>query len=118
MIKLLIVSSMWLIELSRELPSTAQIDGLDVDFSQCPPKEWLASNVSWITHDIFSEPPTELIEAYDVIHVQLFITVLRDGNPVPMLKNMMKMLSRSICTSSHEKLWLMYQRARRLHTVG
>lgn len=28
-----------------------------------------------------------------VIHVQLFITKLRDGNPVPMLQNLIKMLS-------------------------
>ncbi|KAJ4294978.1 hypothetical protein N0V90_006986 [Kalmusia sp. IMI 367209] len=85
-------TSIWMIELSRELSSTAQLDGLDVEFAQCPPKEWLAPNISWITHDIFSEPPAKLIEVYDVIHVQLFITILRDGNPVPMLKNLMKML--------------------------
>ena len=49
--------------------------------------------MSWITHDVLSEPPSELLEKYDIIHVQLFITILRDGNPVPMLRNLMKMLS-------------------------
>jgi hypothetical protein len=86
----------WLIELSRSLPPTTTLDGLDISFAQCPPKEWLAPNISWITHDVFAEPPKELIEKYDVIHVQLFITILRDGNPVPMLKNLMKMLSKFI----------------------
>ena len=75
------------------MPQTAQLDGLDIDFSQSPPKEWLPSNISLIHHDIFSEPPPELVEKYDIIHVQLFITILRDGNPVPMLHNLMKMLS-------------------------
>ncbi|KAF1992984.1 S-adenosyl-L-methionine-dependent methyltransferase [Amniculicola lignicola CBS 123094] len=82
----------WLIELARELPSLVQLDGIDINFTQCPPKEWLPSNIRWVLHNIFSEPPEELHEKYDVIHVQLFITILRDGNPVPMLKNLMKML--------------------------
>ncbi|KAL9122401.1 MAG: hypothetical protein Q9187_001038 [Circinaria calcarea] len=86
-------TSIWLIELARNLPPSAQLDGLDINFGQCPPKEWLPSNISWVTHDVLSEPPSELLEKYDIIHVQLFITILRDGNPVPMLRNLMKMLS-------------------------
>ncbi|KAL8745588.1 MAG: hypothetical protein Q9190_002300 [Brigantiaea leucoxantha] len=82
----------WLIEVARVLPSTALLDGIDINFNQCPPKEWLPNNLTWITHDILSEPPRKLCEKYDVIHVQLFITILRDGNPVPMLQNLMKML--------------------------
>ncbi|KAL9077080.1 MAG: hypothetical protein Q9157_003476 [Trypethelium eluteriae] len=84
--------SLWLIELARMLPN-ARLDGLDISFDQCPPHEWLPQNVSLVKHDIFSEPPSELMEKYDVIHVQLFITILRDGDPVPMLRNLMKMLS-------------------------
>lgn len=91
----LIYGSIWMTELARALPASAELDGLDIDFSQCPPKEWLSPNIAWITHDIFSEPPAELHEKYDIIHVQLFITILRDGNPVPMLKNLMKMLSKT-----------------------
>jgi SAM-dependent methyltransferase len=85
-------TGIWLIELSRALSLSAQLDGLDINFTQCPPKEWLSPNISWITHDIFAEPPVELHEKYDVIHIQLFITILRDGNPIPMLQNLMKML--------------------------
>ncbi|KAF2675588.1 hypothetical protein K458DRAFT_381223, partial [Lentithecium fluviatile CBS 122367] len=70
-----------LIEIARELPPTVQLDGLDIDFSQRPPKQWLPSNIAWITHNVFAEPPSELLEKYDVIHAQLFITILRDGNP-------------------------------------
>ncbi|RDL41293.1 S-adenosyl-L-methionine-dependent methyltransferase [Venustampulla echinocandica] len=85
-------TGIWLIELARTLPPTVQLDGLDISFGQCPPKEWLPQNIAWVTHDAFSEPPEELLEKYDVIHVQLFITLIRDGNPVPMLKNLIKML--------------------------
>ena len=89
----------WLIEVARVLPSTALLDGIDINFNQCPPKEWLPNNLTWITHDILSEPPRKLCEKYDVIHVQLFITILRDGNPVPMLQNLMKMLSMCLLAS-------------------
>ena len=75
------------------LPASTQLDGLNVSFAQCPPKEWLPANLSFITPDSLAEPPSSLVEAYDIIHVQLFITILRDGNPVPMLQNLMKMLS-------------------------
>lgn len=91
--------SIWLIELARTLAPSAQLDGLDISFAQCPPKEWLPANISWITHDVLSEPPPSLLEKYDIIHVQLFITILRDGNPVPMLRNLMKMLSEFFVSS-------------------
>ena len=79
--------------LARTLPSTVQLDGLGISFDQCPPKEWLPQNISWVTYNAFSDPPEGLLEKYDVIHVQLFITLIRDGNPVPMLENLIKMLS-------------------------
>lgn len=88
--------SIWLIELARTLPPSAQLDGLDISFEQCPPKEWLPDNISLIKHDVLSEPLPSLLKSYDIIHVQLFITILRDGNPVPMLQNLMKMLSESL----------------------
>ncbi len=83
----------WLIEAARTFPTSVQFDGIDVSFDQCPPKEWLPDNISWINHDVLSEPPPSLLQKYDIVHVQLFITILRDGNPVPMLQNLMKMLS-------------------------
>ena len=88
--------SLWLIELARTLPPTAQLDGLDISFEQCPRKEWFPDNISLIKHDVLSKPPPSLLESYDLIHVQFFITILRDGNPVPMLQNLMKMLSESL----------------------
>ena len=87
---------MWLIELARTLPPSAQLDGLDISFEQCPPKEWLPENISLIKHDVLSEPSPSLLESYDIIQVQLFITISRDENPVPMLQNLMKMLSESL----------------------
>ena len=75
------------------LPASVKLDGLDISFDQYPPKEWLPSNISFITQDILAEPPPSLVAKYDIIHVQLFITILRDGNPVSMLQNLMKMLS-------------------------
>ena len=97
--------SIWLIELARTLPPSSQLDGLDISFEQCPPKEWLPANISLVKHDVLSEPPPSLLETYDIIHVQLFITILRDGNPVPMLQNLKKMLSESSFSECSISTW-------------
>ena len=82
-----------MIELARILPESAEIDGMDVSFQQCPPKDWMSKNITWIHHDAFAQPPQELEGKYDIIHIKLFITLIRDGNPRPVLQNMLKMLS-------------------------
>ncbi|PQE23680.1 UMTA methyltransferase family protein [Rutstroemia sp. NJR-2017a BVV2] len=81
-----------LIELAATLPETVQFDGLD----SMSTKGMAAKNISLVTQDVFAEPPADLLEKYDIIHVQLFITLIRDGNPVPMLKNLIKMLIGSL----------------------
>ncbi|KAF4634741.1 hypothetical protein G7Y89_g3365 [Cudoniella acicularis] len=82
----------WLIELARTLGPEVKLEGLDISFDQFPPREWLPGNVSLVKYDAFSEPPAELLNTYDIIHVQLLITLIKDDNPAPMLKNLIKML--------------------------
>lgn len=82
----------WLIDLNRQLPS-AQLDGFDISAEQYPPKQWLPTNLSLSTLDIFPPVPEELIGKYDIIHVRLFILVVRDDDPTPILRNLISMLS-------------------------
>ncbi|KAF2260594.1 hypothetical protein CC78DRAFT_571122 [Lojkania enalia] len=82
----------WLIEMSRRLKPSAQLDGLDVCHDQSPPTELLPSNISLRIHDCLSEPPADLLGVYDIIHIQNFNSVIRDNDPVPVVKNMLKML--------------------------
>lgn len=78
--------------MSREHAS-AQIDGFDVSLAQCPPPEWLPSNVSIRKLDIFEPLPEELVGKYDIVHVRLFLCVVRNDDLVPVLTNLLKMLS-------------------------
>lgn len=86
--------SIWLTELSRILPPSAQLQGYDLDISQSPPQEWLPSNIAHSTWDAFSEVPDDMVEQYDVVHIAIFMLLISKNDPVPLLKNLMKMLSR------------------------
>lgn len=87
--------SIWLIDVSRQL-SAACLDGFDISTKQFPPKNWLPANVSLESLDMFSSIPEELIGKYDVVHVRLFLCVVQDDDPRPLLKIILKMLSKYI----------------------
>ena len=78
--------------MSREHES-AQFDGFDISLTQCPPPEWLPSNVSIQKLDILKPLPEELAGQYDIVNVRLLFFVIRNDDPVPVLKNLLKMLS-------------------------
>lgn len=84
-------TGIWLIDLNRQLPLSC-LDGFDVSPDQYPPKEWLPANISLKTLDIHKPIPEELKGKYDVVHVRLFITVVKNDDPLPILKNLMDML--------------------------
>lgn len=86
----------WVIDVNRQL-STASIDGFDISADQFPPKEWLPSNVSLGTFDALLPIPDELIEKYDIIHVRIFVAVVKNEDPTPLLKNLISMLSLYPC---------------------
>ncbi len=83
---------LWLADLSRQVSNKAQLDGFDIDTSQAMPKEWLPSNVHVRKWDVTTETPLDLLGQYDVVHVRLFIFVVRN-DPVYILRNLMKLLS-------------------------
>lgn len=83
---------MWLIDMSRENVSV-QFDGFDISLDQCPPPEWLPSNISIRKLDILKPLPEELVGQYDIVHVRLLLCVIRNDDPVPVLTNLLKMLS-------------------------
>lgn len=43
--------------------------------------------------DILGEVPEHLVGVYDVIQLRLFQVVVKDNDPVPLLQNVLKMLS-------------------------
>lgn len=85
----------WLIDVNRQLPS-ARLDGFDISGGQYPPKEWLPANLSLRTLDVHKPIPEEFKGQYDIVHVRLFLTVVRNDDPLPILNNLMDMLSKTI----------------------
>ena len=84
----------WLIDIGRQLHS-ARLDGFDVSAGQYPPQEWLPENISLTTLDVHEPVPEALRGKYDIVHVRLFLTVVRNNDPRPILDNMLRMLSQS-----------------------
>lgn len=78
--------------MAQNLPASTQLDGLDISFGQMPPREWLPRNVNLRLADVFRPPTEDLIEKYDVIHIRHFVCVVKENDPAPLLKNLLRML--------------------------
>lgn len=99
-------------DVKREYPA-AQIDGFDISFAQCPPPEWLPDGVRLRELDLYEPLPAELEGIYDVVHLRLFFVVIRNDDPGPVLRNMLRMLSESClffaCFASFHGLFLTFR---------
>ena len=78
---------------AREHP-TAQLDGFDISTKQFPHFGWLPENVKVDILDIFKPLPENLRHQYDVVHVGVFVLVVEKGDPLPILDNLLALLSR------------------------
>lgn len=87
----------WLLDIARTLPPTAQLDGFDIDVSDCPHEQWLPPNVTMRQLDALGEIPEHLVGVYDIVHLRLFQVVVKDNDPGPLLRNILRLLSG--CTS-------------------
>lgn len=45
--------------------------------------------------DIYEPLPDKYVEKFDVVHLRLICAAIRDGDPLPILRNLLKMLSTS-----------------------
>jgi hypothetical protein len=67
--------------------------GLDVQSNHYPVPEHLPENITLGILDAIAEDvPVEHIGVYDVVHIRAFGSVVREDNPVPVIKNAYKML--------------------------
>ncbi|KAI0206835.1 hypothetical protein F4808DRAFT_447505 [Astrocystis sublimbata] len=85
----------WLVDLTRYLHGCAKIEGFDIDLRQCPPTEWLTSNVLVHRLDCLGPMPEHMIEQYDVVHIQLpFQVAVHNNDPGPIIQNLLHWPSR------------------------
>lgn len=75
------------------MPSTVQLDGLDISLDQVPPREWLPSNVKFRHYSVYENPSPEFEARYDIIHVRHLLLVIKENDPAPVLRNLLHMLS-------------------------
>ena len=88
-------TGIWLLEIDRRLPTPAALlCGLDIAGDQFPRPEWLPSNAKFLEHDAFepSGPPPELAGQFDVVHIRLFIAIIKDNDPTGLLAYCRKLL--------------------------
>lgn len=71
----------------------AQSDGYDISPDQFPDRKRLPDNVSLSNLDALGPIPEELVGRYDVMHISLFVMLVRNEDPGPVLESLMRMLS-------------------------
>ncbi|KAJ5883738.1 methyltransferase domain-containing protein [Penicillium subrubescens] len=84
-------SGIWLTSVSRDLPD-AQLEGLDYDLNQTPPRDWLPKNVRMRHWNVFDEVPADLVGKYDYIHTRLLLLVVQAQDPRPIIRNLRRLL--------------------------
>ncbi|RAQ52228.1 hypothetical protein AFGD_008707 [Aspergillus flavus] len=85
-------TGIWLTDLARRLPTTVQLDALDISFDATPPAEWLPSNVHTRVWDVKTDPPEDLIGVYDIVHIRHFTLVLLEEEVESVLARLFKLL--------------------------
>lgn len=102
------------------MSTSAQLDGFDVSEDQFPDKGWLPKNVTLSTLDSLAPLPDHLVGKYDVVHIGLVVMIISNENPVPLLKNVMAMLSTllSVLDCAYTAWLTFWNRAGWLHSVG
>jgi len=83
----------WLIELSRQVPPTAQLQGFDLTAVNFPDKGWLPNNISMHVLDAFTpDLPADVVGVFDIVHVRAIARAVKDNHVHPLITNLVKML--------------------------
>ena len=95
---LLVWNRIWLFELSESLPESTQLHGFDISDEQYPPACSRPNNVQLFVSDVQQGPPEHLQNTYDLVHVRLFLGVVKMDDPSKIIDHAMKLLSMRIST--------------------
>lgn len=85
-------SAIWLREMSKTLPASAELFGLDFDTSKFPEAETLPSNVRLELANAYEPFPDEYRNRFDVVHLRHFILATKKGQCVALVQNLLSLL--------------------------
>ena len=85
----------WALDLAERVPSSVGIEGLDINLETTPPKVWLPPNVAFTQFNMLENVPEELIEPYDIVHVEYVMIFVLDPNFKQVLNRLVRLLSMS-----------------------
>lgn len=91
----------WLFDLAPSMPTTVQLHGFDISEAQYPPKHMWPRNVKLALLDAFKDVPPTLVGQYDVVHVRMWASNIRDGNTGPLISHLQQLLS----SAHHPQVW-------------
>ena len=88
-------TGIWLLEVDRHLSNpSSRLCGLDISGDQFPRPEWLPKNAQFLECDALDPngPPEHLAEAFDIVHIRLFIAIIKNNDPTTLLDFCHKLL--------------------------
>ncbi|KAI1360783.1 S-adenosyl-L-methionine-dependent methyltransferase [Xylaria arbuscula] len=85
-------TAIWLKELSKILPATAELVGFDFDVSKFPMPEALPSNVRLSFGDVYEPFPEKFRNYFDVVHLRHFNLAMKRGQGVSLIRNLSSLL--------------------------
>lgn len=94
-----VMGSIWLLEYAEQAHPSTQLEGFDISLAQTPHRDWVPSNVKFRQYDVLTAPPNDLLEKYDIVHVRHLSYIIRNNDPAPVLRTLLKMLSTFIRTN-------------------
>lgn len=60
---------------------------------QAPPQHLLPNNVRFKYLDLQEELPSEFVGRYDLVHARFLLGLVKDNDPLPILRNLLMLLS-------------------------
>lgn len=81
-------------EAAEDYPNAESLDGLDVALHQAPSQHLLPKNVHFKYLDMQEDIPAEFVGRYDLVHARFLLGLVKDNDPVPLLQNLLKLLSK------------------------
>lgn len=80
-------------DVARQVPSSVQLHGFDISGDQFPLKELWPQNVTLELLDSLSEPPESLSGQYDVVHLRMWASNLRESDTSSLINHIKHLLS-------------------------